>query len=210
MQASLIHEIFTLLARDNANPTTELIYYNNYTLLVAVVLSAQATDISVNKATKELFNIVKMPKDMLELGEEKLKEHIKSIGLYNSKAKNVIALSKILVEKYNQQIPNTLEELQELPGVGRKTANVVLNVVFDVPTIAVDTHVFRVSKRIGLTDAESILQVEKDLLRVVPKEFLKVAHNLLILHGRYTCIAKKPKCTSCILQKLCLFTNKNI
>jgi len=209
MNKESINAIFNELIKSNPNPKTELAYTNTFTLLIAVVLSAQATDISVNKATKDLFNLVSTPKDMLDLGEEKLKTYIKTIGLYNNKAKNIIALSSVLLQNYNGEVPKELEDLENLPGVGRKTANVVLNIAFNKPTIAVDTHVFRVSNRIGLANGCSPLEVEKQLLSVVPNKFKLSAHHLLILHGRYICKAKKPLCYSCPIEKFCEFNNKN-
>jgi endonuclease-3 len=201
-------EFFARLAAANPEPRTELQYVNPYTLLVAVVLSAQATDVGVNRATKALFKTVDSPAKMLALGEEGLKEHIKTIGLFNAKAKNVIALSAILVEKYGGDIPRTREELQALPGVGRKTANVVLNVAFGEPTIAVDTHIFRVSNRTGLAKGKTPDEVEAGLEKIVPPAFRLHAHHWLILHGRYVCVARTPKCPSCIVKDLCRFKDK--
>lgn len=198
-----IDEVFRLFRFHNPKPTTELIYTNTYTLLVAVVLSAQATDKGVNLATRTLFRVADTPQKMLNLGEEKVKNHIKTIGLFNTKAKNVMALSRVLVERYQSQVPTTRDELEALPGVGRKTANVILNTAFGKPTLAVDTHVFRVSKRLGLADATTPEKVEKQLYDVIPHEFLHDAHHWLILHGRYTCTAKKPKCKDCFLQDIC-------
>ncbi len=204
---SQINKIFSILQRQNPQPKTELEYTNHYTLLVAVVLSAQSTDIGVNKATKKLFAIADNPKKMLKLGEEKLKKHINTIGLYNNKAKNVIALSKILMEKFNSEVPGNLEILQSLPGVGRKTANVVLNCAFGHPTIGVDTHVFRVSNRIGIVDEKDVLKTEIALLRNIPKKWQNHAHHWLILHGRYICTAKKPKCQICPINQYCQLHN---
>lgn len=201
-------EFFQILSEHIKDPTTELEYTNDYTLLVAVVLSAQATDKGVNKATKELFKIADTPKKMISLGEDGLKEYIKTIGLFNSKAKNVILLSEMLVKEHQGAVPRSREELEALPGVGRKTANVVLNTAFGEPTIAVDTHIFRVSNRTGLAPGKTPLEVEKNLLKVVPKEFLKDCHHLLILHGRYTCLARKPKCPTCPVAKLCQYKDK--
>lgn len=203
-----INKVFEILKKNNQNPTTELLYKSDFELLIAVILSAQATDISVNKATKELYKKYNTAAKILKLGEEGLKEYIKSIGLYNSKAKNIIAACKVLNEKYKKRFPNTREELEELPGVGRKTANVVLNTLYGEDTIAVDTHVYRVSKRIGLADAATHVAVEKQLMQVVPKKYLKNAHHWLILHGRYTCMARKPKCDSCVIEKFCEYEDK--
>ena len=183
--------------------TGDAMYISPYTLLVAVVLSAQATDISVNKATKNLFRLAKTPLEMLSLGEQKVIENIKSIGLYKNKAKNVINLSKILIEKFNGQVPKSLEELKTLPGVGRKTANVVLNMAFGFPTIAVDTHVFRVSNRTKIAPGKNVDEVEDLLLKRIPEEYLLYAHHWLILHGRYICKARKPLCEQCSILDLC-------
>jgi len=202
------HEIFTRLRAANPHPTTELEYANSYQLLVAVVLSAQATDVGVNKATRSLFRKVKTPRAIVELGEAGLKEHIKTIGLFNTKAKNVIALSEILQRDFGSKVPEDREALEGLPGVGRKTANVVLNTAFGQPTIAVDTHILRVSNRTGIAPGKTPLAVEKKLLKVVPEEFLRDAHHWLILHGRYTCIARKPKCGSCLIEDLCEYKHK--
>ncbi len=201
-------EIFRRLREHNPNPTTELNYRNEFELLIAVILSAQATDVGVNKATKKLFKDAPTPQKMLELGEDGLKEYIKTIGLYNSKAKNIIKTCRILVEQYSGQVPRTREQLEALPGVGRKTANVVLNTAFGEPTIAVDTHIFRVCNRTGIARGKTPLEVEKRLERVVPDEFKKDAHHWLILHGRYTCIARKPRCGSCIIEDLCEYKQK--
>lgn len=203
MTKAQIHAFFSALHAQNPNPKSDLNYTNAYTLLVAVALSAQATDASVNKATASLFAKVDTPAKMLALGEDGLKEQIKTIGLYNSKAKNVIAAAKILVEQYNGQVPDNREALEALPGVGRKTANVVLNIAFGHPTLAVDTHVFRVANRTGLAPGKTPEEVEQKLLKVVPKEFLQHAHHWLILHGRYTCVARKPKCQDCVVRAWC-------
>lgn len=208
MNKQAINRFFAQLEKQNPNPESELNYTNTYTLLVAVVLSAQATDIGVNKATKDLFKIVKTPKDMIDLGIETLKKHIKTIGLYNSKAKNVIALSQILHEDYNDQVPDNRDDLVKLPGVGRKTANVVLNVAFDQPTMAVDTHIFRVSNRTTLAPGKTPLDVEKALLKNIPKEYLLHAHHWLILHGRYICKARKPVCSACSVINECGYKDK--
>ncbi|MGD8327236.1 MAG: endonuclease III [Sphingomonadales bacterium] len=210
MNKEKIAEMFARFAAQNPHPETELEYVNPYTLLVAVTLSAQATDVGVNKATKELFKKVTTPQAMLELGEEGLKSHIKTIGLFNSKAKNVIAMAKILVEKHGGEVPQTREELEALPGVGRKTANVVLNTAFGQPTMAVDTHIFRVSNRTGLAKGKTVLAVEKNLLKRIPKEYLVNAHHWLILHGRYVCKARKPHCPVCDIADLCDFKDKTV
>ena len=196
------------LKNENPNPKGELNYINSYTLLVAVVLSAQATDVSVNKATKNLFKIAKTPEQMLDLGEANLKNHIKTIGLYNSKAKNIINLSLMLKTKHRSIIPQDLETLQLLPGVGRKTANVVLNMAFGDPTIAVDTHVFRIANRTGLAEGKTPLEVEKILNRITPNKFKHHAHHWLILHGRYVCKSRKPDCPNCVAREYCNFKAK--
>ena len=200
-----IKKIFEIFKDNNPEPKGELIYSSSYTLLVAVVLSAQATDVSVNKATKNLFKLAKTPKEMISIGEEKVIENIKSIGLYKNKAKNVVNLSKILLEKFNGEVPRSLEELQSLPGVGRKTANVVLNMAFDIPTVAVDTHVFRVSNRTKIAVGKNVNEVELALLKNIPKKYLYHAHHWLILHGRYICKARKPLCDKCPILDLCPF-----
>jgi endonuclease-3 len=201
-------EIFTRLRRENPHPTTELKYGNAFQLLVAVVLSAQSTDVGVNKATEALFKKVKTPQAMLKLGEKGLKQHIKTIGLYNNKAKNIIAASRILVDRHQGAVPQQREALEALPGVGRKTANVVLNTAFGQPTIAVDTHIFRVCNRTGIAAGKNVSEVERKLVRLVPEQFRKDAHHWLILHGRYTCIARKPRCGSCIIEDLCEYKHK--
>ena len=195
--------LFERFKSENPAPKTELIATNNYTLLVSVVLSAQATDKSVNKATESLYQKVDTPQKMLELGEEGLIEYIKSIGLYRAKAKNVIALSKILIEKFNSEIPKTREDLMSLPGVGRKTANVVLNVVYGEKTMPVDTHLLRISPRIGLSFGTTPESIEKDLLKIIPDEYMQHAHHWLILHGRYVCTARNPKCSECLIKDIC-------
>ena len=200
-----IGKIFNILSQHNPIIKTELNFNNNFTLLIAVVLSAQATDVSVNKATSVMFNVVNNPEDIVKLGIDGLMPYIQSIGLYKNKAKFIFELSKILIEKYQSQVPSSFENLCSLPGVGRKTANVVLNVAFNKPTIAVDTHVFRVSRRIGLSSANNVVLVEEDLLKNIPKAYLMIAHHLLILHGRYTCKAKKFNCNSCPINDLCVF-----
>ena len=198
------------LKNANPNPKGELNYINTYTLLVAVVLSAQATDVSVNKATKKLFKFAKTPEQMLDLGEANLKNHIKTIGLYNSKAKNIINLSLLLKTKHRSIVPQDLETLKQLPGVGRKTANVVLNMAFGHPTIAVDTHVFRIANRTGLAEGKTPLEVEKILARITPNKFKHHAHHWLILHGRYVCKSRKPDCPNCVVREHCNFKAKTI
>lgn len=200
---AIIFEMFRRLREAMPNPKSDLEYTNTYTLLVAVVLSAQATDKGVNKATKKLFQLIDNPKDMVALGEEQLKDYIKTIGLYNAKAANVIKLSQQLIDDHDGQIPQTEKELTALAGVGRKTANVVLNIAFGKNTIAVDTHVYRLGRRLGLSKGTTPDAVEKDLLSRVPAEFLYQAHHWLILHGRYSCVARHPKCETCILNDLC-------
>ena len=208
MKPADIDEFFRRLAADNPAPKTELEYINPYTLLVAVVLSAQATDIGVNKATGPLFQIVQTPQQMVELGEEKLRQYIRTIGLFNTKAKNVIKLSEILVAEHGGEVPRKRKELEALPGVGRKTANVVLNVAFGQTTIAVDTHIFRVSNRTGLARGKTPEEVERKLLRYVPARWKPHAHHWLILHGRYICKARKPDCPACAVRDLCAFPDK--
>lgn len=195
--------LFERFKEKNPKPTTELIAPNNYTLLVSVVLSAQATDKNVNKATESLYKKVDTPEKMLELGEEGLIEYIKSIGLYRAKAKNVIALSKLLVENFNSSLPRTREDLMSLPGVGRKTANVILNVVYGEKTMPVDTHLLRISPRIGLSFGTNPETIEKDLLKIIPDEYMEHAHHWLILHGRYICTARNPKCEDCPINDIC-------
>jgi endonuclease-3 len=206
--AAEAEEFFARLKRLDPEPKTELNYVNPYTLVVAVALSAQATDKGVNKATEALFKKVKTPEAMLALGEAGLIEHIKTIGLYRGKAKNVIAAAKILAEKHGGKVPADREALEELPGVGRKTANVVLNVAFGEPTIAVDTHIFRVSNRTGLAPGKDVLAVEMALEKIVPTHYKSHAHHWLILHGRYTCVARKPLCPTCVVRDLCRFKDK--
>jgi endonuclease III len=201
---------FDRLAAERPHPKGELEFTNPYTLLVAVVLSAQATDKSVNKATHLLFERVRTPEGMLDLGEEKLRGYIKSIGLYVTKAKNIIKLSQILIEDFQGSVPSSREALERLPGVGRKTANVVLNIAFGQPTIAVDTHIFRVANRTGLAPGKTPLAVERALERLIPHHRLHDAHHWLILHGRYICTAKKPKCHICSVQDLCQYPDKNV
>lgn len=201
-------EIFTLWRERNPHPTTELNYSNPFELLIAVILSAQATDVGVNKATDKLYPVANTPESIYALGVEGLSEYIKTIGLYNSKAKNVIETCRMLVELHNSEVPETREELEALPGVGRKTANVVLNTAFGHPTIAVDTHIFRVSNRTKIAPGKNVLEVEKRLERVIPKEFKVDAHHWLILHGRYICKARKPDCGQCIIKHLCEYKQK--
>jgi endonuclease-3 len=208
MKKSDVIEMFARLETQMPAPKGELDYVNVYTLLVAVVLSAQATDVGVNKATGPLFKIVDTPEKMVALGEAKLKNYIKTIGLFNSKAKNVIALSHLLIDRFGSEIPQDREALESLPGVGRKTANVVLNIAFDHPTIAVDTHIFRVSNRTGLAPGKNPLAVELKLEKVVPDQFKLHAHHWMILHGRYVCKARKPVCTECVIRDLCRFKAK--
>ena len=205
-----ITEIFRRFAAASPEPKSELEYTNPYTLLVAVALSAQATDAGVNKATRSLFKIADTPEKMLRLGEDKLREAIKTIGLYRNKARNVILASQALVAAHGGKVPRDRDALEALPGVGRKTANVILNVAFGEPTMAVDTHVFRVANRIGLSDGKTPLAVEEDLLRVVPSQYGTHAHHWLILHGRYVCKARKPECPACLINDLCLYDAKTL
>ena len=201
-------EIFSRLQAANPKPTTELEYQSDFELLVAVMLSAQATDVSVNKATAKLYPVANTPQAMLELGEEGLKQYIKTIGLFNSKAANVIKTCRILLDQHNGEVPRDRKSLEALPGVGRKTANVILNTAFGEAAIAVDTHIFRVSNRTGIAPGKTVLEVEKRLLRLVPEEFKLDAHHWLILHGRYTCVARKPRCGSCSIEDLCEYRHK--
>jgi len=204
------YEIFRRWREANPKPTTELKFNNPFELLVAVTLSAQATDVSVNKATDKLFPVANTPETIYALGEDGLKEYIKTIGLFNSKAKNVIAACKMLIELHNSIVPEDRDALEALPGVGRKTANVVLNTAFGHPTMAVDTHIFRVANRTGIAKGKNVLEVEKRLLHFIPKEFLVDAHHWLILHGRYICVARKPKCNACLISDLCDFKDKTL
>jgi len=210
MRKADIVTFFDRLAAANPEPKGELEYSNPYTLLVAVVLSAQATDVGVNKATRGLFAVADTPEKMLALGEEAVRQHIRTIGLFNTKAKNVIALSRILVEEHGGEVPRERAVLEKLPGVGRKTANVVLNIAFGQPTIAVDTHIFRVSNRTGLAPGKTVLDVEKKLEKVVPADRRLHAHHWLILHGRYVCKARKPDCPRCIVEDLCAYKDKTV
>ena len=202
-------EIFERLKRDNPKPTTELEYSSPFELLAAVLLSAQATDVGVNKATRKLFPIANTPQGIIDLGIDGLKEKIKTIGLFNTKAENLMKSCHILVEKHNSVVPDNREDLEELPGVGRKTANVILNTAFGQPTMAVDTHIFRVSNRTGIAPGKNVLEVEKRLIRLVPEDYLIDAHHWLILHGRYVCVARKPRCGACIIEDLCEFKKKS-
>jgi endonuclease-3 len=201
-------QIFSRLQAENPQPTTELNYSSEFELLIAVILSAQATDVGVNKATDLLYPVANTPEAILALGEDGLKQYIKTIGLFNSKAKNVIETCRILIEKHGSAVPRDRQSLEALPGVGRKTANVILNTAFGEPTIAVDTHIFRVSNRTAIARGKTVLEVEKRLLRLIPDEFKQDAHHWLILHGRYTCIARKPRCGSCIIEDLCEYRDK--
>jgi len=201
-------EIFSRWREANPNPTTELKFSSDFELLISVILSAQATDVSVNKATEKLYAVANTPESILKLGVKGLKQYIKTIGLFNTKAENVIKTCRILVEQYDSQVPRSREELESLPGVGRKTANVVLNTAYRQPAMAVDTHIFRVSNRTGIAPGKNVLEVEKRLLRLVPAEFLLDAHHWLILHGRYVCIARKPRCGACIIEDLCEYKQK--
>ena len=210
MKKAHIETFFARLKAADPEPKGELNYSNVYTLLVAVVLSAQATDVGVNKSTKALFEKVDNPADMIKLGEAKLKQHIRTIGLFNTKTKNVMALSRRLLEAFDGKVPETREELETLPGVGRKTANVVCNIAFGQPTIAVDTHLFRLGNRTGIAPGKTVLEVEKKLEKRVPKPYLQHAHHWLILHGRYVCKARKPDCPACIVNDLCNFKGKTI
>ena len=203
-------QIFCTWQKANPNPTTELVYSSPFELLISVILSAQATDVSVNKATKSLFQIAPTAESMAKLGLAKIRDHIKTIGLYNTKAKNVLATCKQLVKLHNGDVPGNREELEALPGVGRKTANVILNTAFGEPTIAVDTHIFRVSNRTGIAPGKNVVEVEKRLIRLVPDEFKVDAHHWLILHGRYVCKARKPECPGCTINSLCEYTHKTV
>lgn len=208
MKKADIEAFYSRLAAENPEPKTELESVNDYTLLVAVVLSAQATDVGVNKATKKLFEQVRTPQAMLDLREEELKRHIKTIGLFNAKARNVIALSRILVDDYNGEVPRSREALETLPGVGRKTANVVMNVAYGAETFAVDTHIFRIANRTGLAKGKTPRAVEDQLEKTTPKPYRRHAHHWLILHGRYVCKARRPECWRCIVADLCAFKPK--
>ncbi|WP_417528066.1 endonuclease III [Marinomonas shanghaiensis] len=202
------YEIFSRLRAENPSPVTELEYSSPFELLIAVLFSAQATDVSVNKATRKLFPVANTPETMLALGVDGLKSYIKTIGLFNAKAENAIKTCQILIEKHNSVVPETREELEALPGVGRKTANVVLNTAFRQVAMAVDTHIFRFSNRTKVAPGKNVLEVEMKLLKFVPKEFLLDAHHWMILHGRYICVARKPKCDACVIEDLCEFKDK--
>ncbi|GAB3459682.1 endonuclease III [Azotobacter salinestris] len=208
MNAAKRREIFRRFQEDNPSPTTELVYSTPFELLIAVILSAQATDVGVNKATAKLFPVANTPEAILALGVAELSEYIKSIGLFNSKAKNIIETCRLLIEKHNSQVPDNREALEALPGVGRKTANVVLNTAFGHFTMAVDTHIFRVSNRTHIAPGKNVLEVERKLVKLVPKEYLLDAHHWLILHGRYVCKARKPLCGSCRIEDLCEYKHK--
>jgi endonuclease-3 len=210
MNKAQIQKCFERFAKANPAPTTELQYKTPFELLIAVILSAQATDVSVNKATPALFKKANTPKKILALGEKKLKEYIKTIGLFNTKAKNIIKACEMIVSQHEGQVPQTRESLESLPGVGRKTANVILNTAFGHHTIAVDTHIFRVANRTGLAPGKNVSLVEHKLLEVIPMRYLKDAHHWLILHGRYTCTARKPKCYECIINDICEYPAKNM
>ena len=201
-------EIFQKLKAQNPKPTTELEYTNPFELLIAVVLSAQATDVGVNKATKKLFPVANTPQAIVALGHEGLKQYIRTIGLYNTKANNILKTCKLLIEEFDSQVPADRNSLEKLPGVGRKTANVILNTAFGQPTIAVDTHIFRVSNRTGIAPGKDVRVVEEKLMKFVPDEYKQYAHHWLILHGRYTCVARKPRCGSCVIYDLCEFKQK--
>lgn len=210
MKKENIAEIFKRLKKHNPQPATELNYTSPFELLIAVILSAQATDKGVNKATDQLYKVANTPEGILALKERGLKQYIKTIGLFNTKAKNIIQTCRILSEEYDSQVPEDRQALESLPGVGRKTANVILNTAFGHPTIAVDTHIFRVSNRTGIAPGKTVLEVEKKLLKAVPPRYKQDAHHWLILHGRYTCIARKPRCGSCVIEDLCEFKDKNL
>ncbi len=210
MKKENIYEFFRRLSEVEARPETELNFSNPFTLVVAVALSAQATDKGVNKATKELFKIADTPEKMVTLGEERIRDMVKTIGLYKTKAKNVFQLSKMLIDEFDQQVPQDREQLMRLPGVGRKTANVVMNVAFGLPTFAVDTHVFRLSNRTGLAPGKTVLDVERKLEKRVPDPYRVHAHHWLILHGRYICTARKPRCPDCLVSDLCKFKSKTV
>jgi len=208
MKRSDVVELFSRLRELDPHPTTELLYTSPFELLVAVVLSAQATDVGVNKATRRLYPVANTPQAILDLGEDGLKRYISTIGLFNAKAKNVIALCRLLIEQHGGEVPRTREALEALPGVGRKTANVMLNTAFGEPTIAVDTHIFRVANRTGLAPGKDVRAVEDKLEKVVPAEFKRDAHHWLILHGRYVCKARKPDCPHCVIRDLCRYKHK--
>lgn len=208
MNPKQIHAIFCRFRQANPKPTTELVYHNAFELLIAVMLSAQATDVSVNKATVALFEVANTPEKMVALGEATLKNYIKTIGLFNTKANNIMKTCQILIDQHHSEIPSDRASLEALPGVGRKTANVILNTYFGESTLAVDTHIFRVAQRIGLAKGKTPLEIEKQLMEVIPKEFLQDAHHWLILHGRYICVARKPRCSECLIRDLCEYPDK--
>ncbi|MGK0298131.1 MAG: endonuclease-3 [Gammaproteobacteria bacterium] len=208
MNKATCKSIFEIFQQQKLKPTTELIYSSNFELLISVILSAQATDISVNKATEKLYMLANTPETIFNLGIKRLKGYIKTIGLYNTKAENIMKTCRILVDQYGSEVPSNREALESLPGVGRKTANVILNTAFGFPTIAVDTHIFRVSNRTGIAPGKNVLEVEKKLLKIVPDEYKKDAHHWLILHGRYTCIARNPKCFACSVFEYCDWKQK--
>ena len=208
MNKAIREQLFGRLARQNPDPQTELRYRSSFELLISVILSAQATDVGVNKATRGLYKVANTPQAIYDLGIDGLKEHIKTIGLFNTKAKNVIKTCKILIDQHAGEVPDDRDALEALPGVGRKTANVILNTAFGHPTIAVDTHIFRISNRTGIAKGKTVLEVEKRLLRTTPKEFMLGAHHWLILHGRYVCKARKPDCNNCIIEDLCEYKKK--
>jgi endonuclease-3 len=210
MNSTIRHEIFTRFKAANPHPSTELEYSSPFELLVAVVLSAQATDKGVNLATRKLFPRANTPEEILALGETGLRDAIKSIGLYKTKAKNILATCALLIAHHDSKVPQSREQLEKLPGVGRKTANVILNTAFGEPTIAVDTHIFRVANRTGIARGKTVLEVERKLLNCVPKEFHHDAHHWLILHGRYVCVARKPRCAICMINDLCEYQEKNL
>jgi len=209
MNSQTVNKIFALFQQQNPNPTTELNYTSTFELLISVILSAQATDVSVNKATKELYKVANTPEQILALGEAGLKNYIKTIGLYNTKAANIIKACQLLVEDFASIVPENRQDLESLPGVGRKTANVILNTAFGHEAIAVDTHIFRVAKRIGLSNGSTPLMVEQGLEAIVPNKYKRDAHHWLILHGRYVCKARKPSCETCIIRELCEYPYKN-
>jgi endonuclease-3 len=208
MNSKTIRDIFLRFRRANPHPTTELVYHTPFELLIAVILSAQATDKSVNKATEKLFRVANTPQLLLKLGLNPLEAYVKTIGLYKNKSKNILGTCELLITKFNSTVPNDREALESLPGVGRKTANVIMNTCFGEPTIAVDTHIFRVANRIGLAKGKTPLEVEKQLLKNIPFEFQHDAHHWLILHGRYVCIARKPHCPNCLIKDLCVYKDK--
>ena len=208
MNAEKRYQILSRLRAENPNPTTELMYSSNFELLIAVILSAQATDVSVNKATAKLYPVANTPEAIKALGLRRLKSYIRTIGLFNSKAENIIKTCRILIEEHESRVPNQRAALEALPGVGRKTANVVLNTAFGEPTMAVDTHIYRFSNRTRFAPGKNVLQVEKKLLKVIPEEFIRDAHHWLILHSRYICTARKPKCSACVIYNLCEFKDK--